>query len=67
MGGNVHVVQYVGRVGGHSCRFNGEKRRIQRPKGSIPTRRQKGQSESAVDKLVQHRSGGLPKSNRNPS
>ncbi|MGO9733299.1 glycosyltransferase [Mycobacterium sp.] len=27
IGGNVHVVQYVGRVDGHNCRFNGEKRR----------------------------------------
>ena len=27
MGGNVHVVQYVGRVDGHNRRFNGEKRR----------------------------------------
>ncbi|WP_424391914.1 glycosyltransferase [Mycobacterium sp.] len=31
MGGNVHVVQYVSRVDGH----------FQRPKGSIPTRRQR--------------------------
>ena len=41
VGGNVHMVQCVCRVDGHYCRFNGENRRIQRPKGSIPTRRQR--------------------------